>query len=148
MHNRCLVLLLTVEHQDDLVLTFTFRLSAVVSSNCSPSLKEISVFFRELSVLMFTMAPSALIMILGFANPARFRSVSLTPVRQKKHHTFLSHLGRSAKIILESNLKRARTSPPLKFWIMGRNFFNPLGASWIKPDPANLKACLVIILDI
>ena len=56
--------------QEDLVLTFTFRLSMVVSSNSFPSLKEISEFLKELSVLMLILSLSALIMILGFADPA------------------------------------------------------------------------------
>ena len=66
--------------REDLVLTFTFWLSDVVSSNSSPSLKDISVFLKELSVLMLTLSLSVLIVILGFANPARLWTAALTPV--------------------------------------------------------------------
>lgn len=73
--------------QEDLVLTFTFRLSMVVSSNSSPILKEISEFLKVLSVLMLTLSPSALIMILGFADPARFWTATLTPVGMSEKKT-------------------------------------------------------------
>lgn len=73
--------------QEDLVLTFTFRLSMVVSSNSFPSLKEISEFLKELSVLMLILSLSALIMILGFADPARFWTATLTPVGMSEKKT-------------------------------------------------------------
>lgn len=73
--------------QEDLVLTFTFRLSMVVSSNSSPNLKEISEFLKELSVLMVTLSPSAPITILGFADPARFWTATLTPVGMSEKKT-------------------------------------------------------------
>ena len=73
--------------QEDLVLTLTFRLSMVVSSNSFPSLKEISEFLKELSVLMLILSLSALIMILGFADPARFWTATLTPVGMSEKKT-------------------------------------------------------------
>lgn len=60
-------------------LTLTFRLSAVVSSNASPSLKEISVLLSEVSVLTCTRPAAALMLILGFSAAARCRSPAGTP---------------------------------------------------------------------
>lgn len=85
---NCLLGFFPIMEQEDLVLTFTFRLSMVVSSNSSPILKEISEFLKVLSVLMLTFIPaSALIMILGFADPARVWTATLTPVGMSEKKT-------------------------------------------------------------
>lgn len=74
-------------NQEDSGLTFTFRLSAVVSSNSFPSSKEISVVLKELWILMLRWAPLPLMLIIGFSNAARCRSVGATPGVQSKQHT-------------------------------------------------------------
>lgn len=91
--------------QDHLVLTFTFRPSAVVSSNSSPSLKEISKFLKEVSVLMLTLSPGALMRILGFSTAARCRMVPGTPAGQTQQR----RLGRSANRLLGSNVKSVKS---------------------------------------
>lgn len=117
-----------------LIRTFTFLLSAVVSSNTSPSLKEISVFFRELSVLMLTLSPWALIVILGFSNAARCRNAAGTPGRQRRQHTVLGR----ANNRFGKQFRKDRTPSSLsKFWTMCGHFFSALGDSWKEPDPPN-----------
>lgn len=74
-------------------LTFTFRLSAVVSSNSFPSSKEISVVLMELWVLMSRWAPSALMLIVGFSNAARCRSEGATPGVRRRRHTSVQEEG-------------------------------------------------------
>ena len=88
--------------RDRLGLTFTCRPSAVVSSNSSPSLKEISKFLKEVSVLMFTLSPGALMRIQGFSEAASGRMVTGTPAGRTQQ----PRLGRSANRLLGSNVKR------------------------------------------
>lgn len=66
---------------------------------------------KELSVLMLTLSPLALILIFGFSNAARCRIVTGTPVTQRKQQPFLRHLGRSDNNYFGSNLKRMHASP-------------------------------------
>lgn len=82
-----------VKRRGDRGLTFTFRLSAVVSSNSFPSSKEISVVLMELWVLMSRWAPSALMLIVGFSNAARCRSEGATPGVQSRRHTSVQEEG-------------------------------------------------------
>lgn len=63
-------------------LTFVFLSSAVVSSNSSPSLKEISVFLKVLSDLMVITSPFLLIVMFGLATPAIFLVANPTPVNK------------------------------------------------------------------
>lgn len=70
-------------------LTLTFRSSAVVSSNCWPSLKEIVVFLKVLSVLMVTMSPFILMITSGFARPPSFRVAKPTPRNQKQNYNYI-----------------------------------------------------------
>lgn len=60
-------------------LTLQFRSSAVLSSNSSPSLKEISVFLKVLWVRMTTLSPSWLMMTVGLVTLPTCRVAKPTP---------------------------------------------------------------------
>lgn len=62
-------------------LTLQFRSSAVLSSNSSPSLKEISVFLKVLWVRMTTLSPSWLMMTVGLVTFPTCRVAKPTPGR-------------------------------------------------------------------
>lgn len=66
------------------IQTFTCRSSAVVSSNSSPSLKEISVFLKVLSVLTTTLSPSWLMTTVGLVTLPTCLVAKPTPVDKKR----------------------------------------------------------------
>jgi len=63
-------------------LTLTCRSSAVVSSNSSPSLEEISVFLKVLWVLTTTLSPSWLIATVGLVTLPTCLVAKPTPVNK------------------------------------------------------------------
>lgn len=79
----------TTQRTSALLLTLTFRSSAVVSSNCWPSLKEMVVFLNVLSVLMVTMSPFMLMITSGLARPPSFRVAKPTPRNQKQNNHYI-----------------------------------------------------------
>lgn len=79
----------TTKRSSALLLTLTFRSSAVVSSNCWPSLKEMVVFLNVLSVLMVTMSPFILMITSGLARPPSFRVAKPTPRNQKQNNHYI-----------------------------------------------------------
>lgn len=62
--------------------TLAFLLSAVVSSNSRPSLKEISVFLKALSVLIVITSPFLLMITVGLAKFPSFLVANPTPENQ------------------------------------------------------------------
>lgn len=76
---KSLILLYTFSLQQ--TLTLQFRSSAVLSSNSSPSLKEISVFLKVLWVRMTTLSPSWLMMTVGLVTLPTCRVAKPTPGR-------------------------------------------------------------------
>lgn len=74
---KSLILLYTFSLQQ--TLTLQFRSSAVLSSNSSPSLKEISVFLKVLWVRMTTLSPSWLMMTVGLVTLPTCRVAKPTP---------------------------------------------------------------------
>lgn len=65
--------------RETMKFTFVFLLSAVVSSNSWPSLKEISVFLKGLSVLIVIISPFLLMITLGLAKFPSFLVANPTP---------------------------------------------------------------------
>lgn len=74
---KSLIILYTFPLQQ--TLTLQFRSSAVLSSNSSPSLKEISVFLKVLWVRMTTLSPSWLMMTVGLVTLPTCRVAKPTP---------------------------------------------------------------------
>lgn len=78
------------------VLTLQFLSSAVVSSNSSPSLKEISVFLKVLWVRTTTLSPSWLMMTVGLVTLPTCRVAKPTPgTRHMKHISALRSKNKS-----------------------------------------------------
>lgn len=67
--------------RSDAGLTFMQPLG-VISSNSSPSLKEISLFLKMLLVLMVIMSPTVLMVTVGFARQPSFLLALPTPRRK------------------------------------------------------------------
>lgn len=68
--------------RETIKFTFVFLLSAVVSSNSWPSLKEISVSLKVLSVLIVIISPFLLMITLGLAKSPSFLVANPTPENQ------------------------------------------------------------------
>lgn len=89
--------------------TFTCRSSAVVSSNSSPSLKEISVFLKVLSVLTTTLSPSWLMTIVGLVTLPTCLVAKPTPVQRKENQTNITNKPKVLQKILHACTKKNQT---------------------------------------
>lgn len=71
-------------------LTLVLRPPGVVSSNSSPSLKEILLFLKMLLVFIVITSPSVLIVTVGFAREPSFLLAFPIPGNQIKESLFLA----------------------------------------------------------
>lgn len=96
-------------------LTLQFLSSAVVSSNSSPSLKEISVFLKVLWVRIATLSPSWLMITVGLVTLPTCRVAKPTPDRGTRGRGFFSHFFQTEKC---KTLKKRRLLLTQRFHVL------------------------------
>lgn len=99
-------------------ITLVFLLSAVVSSNSWPSLKEISVFLKALSVRIVMISPFLLMITLGLAKFPNFLVANPTPENPDSVRLCWSRESpceTQATRYIESKEFRLQLKPPLTF---------------------------------